>query len=133
MSEPFEQMLQGGHPNSLGRTQEVVNIALADQGRLEDLFATIRSEDAVVRLRVGDALGASSYRVLQRYLTSSTDWIVLNVTMDVLTQWAGSDPGLRIWLVPQLERLSRDSRKSVATRAGKRLAEIRRELNESGA
>ncbi len=71
--------------------------------------------------------------VLQRYLTSSTDWIVLNVTMDVLTQWAGSDPGLRIWLVPQLERLSRDSRKSVATRAGKRLAEIRRELNESGA
>lgn len=56
VSEQFAQMLTGGHPNSLGRTEEVVAIVLADQARLEELFATMTSEDEVVRLRVGDAL-----------------------------------------------------------------------------
>ena len=30
----FREMLAGGHPNSLGRTVEVVEIVLADQSRL---------------------------------------------------------------------------------------------------
>lgn len=62
--------------------------------------------------------------LLQRNLTGSTDWIVLNVTMDVLTHWARHDPPLAAWLRPELERLRRDSRKSVATRASRRLAEL---------
>lgn len=62
--------------------------------------------------------------LLQRSLTRSKDWIVLNVTMDVLTQWADRDPPLARWLVPELERLGQDSRKSVAGRAMKRLGEL---------
>ena len=37
-SESFEEMLAGGHPNSLGRTIEVADIVLADSKRLSDLY-----------------------------------------------------------------------------------------------
>lgn len=171
--ESFAEMLRGGHPNSLGRTEEVVGVVLADRTRLDDLFATIADPDEVVRLRVGDALekvcrdqpgwfvahverllgdfarieqpsvqwhlaqmfqrlrddlsadqAQRATELLQRNLTRSADWIVLNVTMDVLTGWARHDRALAGWLVPELERLSHDDRKSVAKRASKRLAEL---------
>ena len=63
--------------------------------------------------------------LLQDNLTGSTDWIVLNVTMDVLAGWAGSDQQLARWLAPVLERLRGDRRASVAKRAAKRLGELR--------
>jgi len=52
----FEGMLQGGHPNSLGRTLEVVEILLLDPGRMDELFNCYTSEDEVVRLRVSNAM-----------------------------------------------------------------------------
>ena len=169
----FATMLTGGHPNSLGRTQEVVDIVAADRARLEELFAAIDDPDEVVRLRVGDALekvcrerpewfvpfverilgelgpltqpsvrwhvaqmlhhlrGAldpvqrqRATALLQHNLVDSTDWIVLNVTVDVLTEWAGGDPALATWLRPRLEELTLDRRPSVAKRATMRLAEL---------
>lgn len=59
--------------------------------------------------------------LLQRNLTGSTDWIVLNVTMDVLSEWARHDAALVGWLAPELERLSHHDRKSVAKRASRLL------------
>lgn len=56
MAEAFEEMLTGGHPNSLGRTIEVVERVLADVARFEELFACYRSEDEVVRLRTSNAM-----------------------------------------------------------------------------
>ena len=38
VKESFEVMLKGGHPNSLGRTVEVVDIVLANPDKLEDLY-----------------------------------------------------------------------------------------------
>lgn len=174
MSAPFADMLTGGHPNSLGKTEQVVGIVLADHGRLNELFAAVADPDEVVRMRVGDALekvcreqpdwfvphidhvldvlGAvdqpsvqwhvaqmlqhlrgdlsaaqeqRAKRLLQRNLSTSTDWIVLNVTMDVLTEWATRDPSLTCWLRPELERLHHDQRRSVAKRATMRLAQLR--------
>ena len=173
MPEPFADMLKGGHPNSLGRTGEVVGIVLADCARLEELFATMADPDEVVRMRVGDALekvcreqpgwfiahvdrlisdlgkieqpsvqwhvaqmlqhvhGDLSHdqaqqgtELLQRNLSRSTDWIVLNVTMDALAAWADRDTPLADWLAPELERLRQDERKSVSRRASKHLAEL---------
>lgn len=170
---PFANMLSGGHPNSLGRTEEVVGIVLADHGRLDELFASMTHPDAVVRMRVGDALekvcrerpgwfvpnierilddlaevnqpsvqwhvaqmlqhlrddlsddqAQRATKLLQRNLTGSRDWIVLNVTMDVLTAWSRCDLALGRWLTPELERLRQDTRKSVAKRASMRLAEL---------
>jgi hypothetical protein len=56
MSEPFVDMLSGGHHNSLGRTQEVVGIVIDAKLRLDELFACLDSADELVRLRAGDAL-----------------------------------------------------------------------------
>ncbi len=166
-------MLRGGHPNSLGRTGEVVGIVLGDRTRLQELFATMAGPDKLVRLRVGDALEKvcrerpewfvghidhllsdlgqiaqpsvqwhvaqmlqhlrgdlsddqlhQATELLQRNLSSSTDWIVLNVTMDVLTRWATRDMQLADWIRPELERLRRDARRSVAKRASMRLEDL---------
>ncbi len=171
VTTPFADMLTGGHPNSLGRTEEVVGIVLTDHGRLDELFATMADPDEVIRMRIGDALekvcrerpswfvshighllgdlgnidqpsvqwhvaqmldhlrsdlsddqAKRALRLLQRNLTGSTDWIVLNVTMDVLTQWSACDSLLAGWLMPELERLRQAKRKSVARRASMRLA-----------
>ena len=54
--EGFEDMLSGGHPNSLGRTDEVVDVVLANDERFAELFDCYRSDDEVVRLRTSSAL-----------------------------------------------------------------------------
>lgn len=173
MAEPFTKLLTGGHPNSLGRAEEVVAIVLADRARLEELFASLADPDELVRMRVGDALekvcreqpqwfvphidrlidevggieqpsvqwhvaqmlrhlrgdlsvdqARRATDLLQRNLTRSTDWIVLNVTMDVLAEWSKDSSALADWLARELDRLRLDERKSVAKRASKHLAEL---------
>ena len=59
--------------------------------------------------------------ILKRNLMTNKDWIVQNHTMETLGTWAETDEDLRTWLVPQLERLVDDHRKSVAGRARKLL------------
>ncbi|MEP1123527.1 MAG: hypothetical protein ABJH68_06510 [Ilumatobacter sp.] len=54
--EEFEAMLSGGHPNSLGRTLEVVDAVLDDRSRLGDLYHCYFSDDKVVRLRMSSAM-----------------------------------------------------------------------------
>ena len=50
-SGTFESMLSGGHPNSLGRTLEVVQIILSEPDKLDELYSCYSSSDEVVRLR----------------------------------------------------------------------------------
>lgn len=170
MHERFEDMLTGGHPNSLGRTVEVVDAVLGAPKRFEELFLCYRSEDEVVRLRTSSAMKrveaahhtllvpyldrfikevgaldqpsaqwtlaqlfvrlegdmsakqrAAALKILKRNLAQHDDWIVLNTTMETLSDWARHELPLRRWLQPHLERLSSDPRKSVASRAKKKL------------
>ena len=167
-SESFEEMLTGGHPNSLGRTIEVVDIVLANSTRLADLYNCYFSVDEIVRFRTSNAIKRISLehpewlipyigkliseisnihqpsaqwtlanlfqtlsvfmsetqiqnakKVLQKNLETYTDWIVLNNTMETLSKWAKKDSILKEWLLPHLDRLARDPRKSVAGRAKK--------------
>lgn len=167
-SESFEEMLTGGHPNSLGRTIEGVNIVLADSTRLSDSYNCYFSDDEIVRLRTSNAIKRISLenpewlvpyvdklisevsninqpsaqwtlatlfqnlsifmsetqreqakKILQKNLETYTDWIVLNNTMDTLSKWAKKDSILKEWLLPHLERLTQDPRKSVSGRAKK--------------
>lgn len=60
--EPFTEMLAGGHPNSLGRTAEVVDLILADPSRLEELYGCYSSPDEVVRLRTSSAFKRVSWK-----------------------------------------------------------------------
>lgn len=53
--ESFEEVLTaGGHSNSLGRANEVLQIVLDDRTRLNELFGCIFADDAWVRMRAID-------------------------------------------------------------------------------
>jgi len=56
MAHSFEKMLTGGHPNSLGKTIDVVEQTLAEPERFEELFDCYTSNDEVVRLRTSNAM-----------------------------------------------------------------------------
>ncbi len=167
----FESMLKGGHPNSLGRTLEVVDIVLAQPKQLKQLYQCYFSDDEIVRLRTSNALKrvcrehpdwlvpyidsliaeiakidqastqwtlanlfemlesfmnkeqkSKAKSILKKNLENHTDWIVLNMTMQTLAGWAQSDKRLTKWMIPHLQRLAEDPRKSVAKKASKSLA-----------
>ena len=59
--------------------------------------------------------------ILKVNLVHHQDWIVLNMTMETLGQWANKDETLRTWMKPHLNRLSKDPRKSVSKKAVKTL------------
>ncbi|MEM9984217.1 MAG: hypothetical protein AAF804_03910 [Bacteroidota bacterium] len=62
--------------------------------------------------------------IMQHNLAHHQDWIVLNTTMETLVKWSKKDHRLKAWLIPHLQRLSQDARKSVAKRASKYLASL---------
>lgn len=104
----FEEMLTGGHPNSLGNTVEVVNQILADRKKLDDLYQCYFSDDEVVRLRVSNAM--------KRICKEHPDWLVsyidkflkdISKINQASTQWTLAQ--LFLWLedemtTPQLEK-----------------------------
>ena len=85
------------------------------QWTLAQLFKVYEKEMDTVQIE-------KAKTVMKRNLIQHTDWIVLNQTMDTLAKWSRKDEALKIWLLPQLQRLSADSRKSVAKRASKLLS-----------
>ena len=113
MSETFEEMLTGGHPNSLGRTVEVVETVLANPVRFDELFACYRSDDPVVRLRTSNAL--------KRVEAERRD-LVLPVADALIDEIGVLDQPSAQWTVAQLlGRLTPDLTAAQRTRATKRL------------
>jgi len=173
MNESFEEMLKGGHPNSLGRTLEVVEIIENDPSKLEELYGCYFSQDELVRLRVSNGIKrisrehkewlipyidrllneiskidqastkwtlAELFRTLTEFMSPSQylkakeilkynldnnkDWIVINWTMQTLAEWAVTEPDLREWLKPKLEKFSKDNHKSISGRAKKLIGKL---------
>ncbi|GAB4397541.1 MAG: hypothetical protein OHK0053_14220 [Microscillaceae bacterium] len=171
----FEARLQGGHPNSLGNTLEIVEEVLTQNHYFPELFNCYFSDDAIVRLRTSNAMKRicraqksilvpyinqllteiaaidqasvqwtlsqlfgmlkaemspeqieAAKKIMKKNLENHHDWIVLNQTIDTLSQWAKKDLQLKEWLQPHLERLSADSRKSIAGRAKKMMAALKK-------
>lgn len=92
-TESFEQMLTGGHPNSLGRTIELVELVLAQPERLEELYHCYFSNDEVVRLRTSNAI--------KRVTKAHPDWIVPYLDR-LLTEVAAIDQASAQWTLAQL-------------------------------
>ena len=59
--------------------------------------------------------------IMKNNLENHTDWIVLNYSMETLSEWSKEDEGLKDWIVPHLIRLEKEPRKAVAGRARKML------------
>ena len=93
MSETFEAMLTGGHPNSLGRTIEVVDAVLADDSKTEELFLCYRSADEVVRLRVSNAM---------RRVQAERPDLVLPYVDRLIDEIGALDQASAQWTLPKL-------------------------------
>lgn len=105
--EPFAQMLTGGHPNSLGRTLEIVETVLSDHARLADLYDCCLNEDEIVRLRALNGI--------RRVFNAEPKWFDAYVER-FLTEIAAIDQASAKWTVAQLAlelqgRLSADQRR----------------------
>lgn len=169
----IEEMLSGGHPDTVGRAWEVVDMIFARPSLLPELFDCFQSPDEVVRYRASRALEdiaaerpdllvpyldrlitevgalkqasaqqtvAQLFRTLSAAMTGaqigaarrlladnleySTDWIVLNATMETLTAWATRDAELAAWLRPWLDYYAGDERRSVAKKAREMLDQL---------
>lgn len=92
-NESFETMLTGGHPNSLGRTVEVVDIVLAEVSRLSELYNCYFSKDEVVRLRTSNAL--------KRICAEHPEWLVPYLDK-LLSEVANIDQASAQWTLAQL-------------------------------
>lgn len=62
--------------------------------------------------------------IIKHNLETESDWIVLNNSMETLALWGKEDDSLNNWLLPHLQKLSQDGRKSVAKRALKYLSQM---------
>jgi hypothetical protein len=93
MSESFEEMLSGGHPNSLGRTIEVVNLVLADRSKLQELYDCWHSKDELVRLRVSNAM--------KRVMREHPDWLISYIDRFITDISKINQPSTQ-WTIAQL-------------------------------
>jgi len=99
----------------------LTDIAAIDQAStqwtLANLFLYLQKEMDEVQMN-------SAKEIMKRNLATHDDWIVLNNSMETLGQWSKKDVELKAWLLPHLQRLSQDSRKTVAKRASKFLTQF---------
>jgi hypothetical protein len=91
--ESFETMLTGGHPNSLGRTVEVVEMVFKDSSRLAELYNCYFSKDEVVRLRTSNAL--------KRICAEHPEWLVPYIDK-LLSEVAAINQASAQWTLAQL-------------------------------
>jgi hypothetical protein len=91
--ESFETLLTGGHPNSLGRTVEVVDLVLKDSSRLSELYNCYFSSDEVVRLRTSNAL--------KRVCAEQPEWLVPYIDK-LLSEVANIKQASAQWTLAQL-------------------------------
>jgi hypothetical protein len=94
----------------------VINQA-STQWTLANLFLYLQKEMTDVQI-------TSAKEILKHNLATHNDWIVLNNSMETLGQWSKKDANLKAWMLPHLQRLSQDSRKTVVKRASKFLAQF---------
>ena len=98
--EAIESMLTGGHPNSMGRTVEVVELVVADRSRLQELFGCYGSADPVVRLRTSSAL--------KRLEAARHEWLIPFVDRLIDDVGALDQPSAQWTLAKLLLRLTPD-------------------------
>ena len=105
----FEIMLTGGHPNSLGRTLEVVALIEASPHRMDEAYQCYQSADAVVRLRTSSIFKRLIRAEPSRYNEwaerlidevaaidqASAQWTVAQIIGENLDLWDQHDDALK--------------------------------------
>lgn len=94
----------------------IKEISLIDQASTQWTLSTLFGE---LEKSMSPKEKKAAEKIMRNNLANHEDWIVLNTTMDTLSKWAKKDGKLKGWLRPHLDRLTKDSRKSIANRAKK--------------
>ncbi len=94
-------------------------IAAIDQASTQWTLALLFD---LTRHLLSDAQHERALAIMKHNLAENDDWIVLNNSMKILAKWAKDDMDLQLWLHPHLQRLTGETRKSVASQAKKALA-----------
>lgn len=89
----FEERLEGGHPNSLGNTVEIVEEVLEENELFNELYNCYFSNDEVVRLRTSNAMK----RICKAKIT-----ILIPYIDRFLTEIAVIDQASTQWTLSQL-------------------------------
>lgn len=96
MQEPFNQILAaGGHANSLGRVNEVIEIVLKQKSRLDELYGCLFEEDAWVRMRAADAL--------EKICRTNPEWLLPYIDRLAKEVSPSAQPSLQ-WHLAQIYR-----------------------------
>lgn len=82
------------------------------QWTLSQLFLSLEKE-------LDDVQREKAMAIMKNNLAGHNDWIVLCQTMETLGKWSKKDEVLKTWLLPHLERLSKDKRNAVSKKAHK--------------
>lgn len=77
------------------------------QRTFSQLMLTVQSELSITQRN-------QTISIIFRYLQDSSDWIVLTTSMKTLAEWAKDDQSVKTKLLPYLQHLTQDSRKSVS-------------------
>lgn len=117
--ENFRAMLTGGHPNSLGRTLEAVEVVLSTPERMEELYQCYFSDDEIVRLRTSNAI--------RRIFKARTDWFETYADR-LLSEITQIDQPSTKWTLAQLwlehkKRLTQDQKNAASENLVKTLIE----------
>jgi hypothetical protein len=67
---------------------------------------------------------ASAVKLLKGNLSTSKDWIVINMTLESLAKFAREDARLRRWLLPVMRQYQGSDYKSIAIRARRLCAKL---------
>lgn len=108
----FEAMLREGKANSLGRTEEVVDVVLDDRRKVRSLYACYGSDDEWVRLRVSNAF--------KRVFRAKPEWFEAWADRFIDEVAAIEQPSAQ-WTVAQLLTENADVLDEEQTRRAKRV------------
>jgi hypothetical protein len=73
---------------------------------------------------MNDVQRSRAIEVMKHNLRTDEDWIVQNTTIESLAHFATQDDKLKVWLIPQLEKMTSNKHKSVARRSEKLLLKL---------
>lgn len=94
MTQNFSDMfMEGGHANSLGRVNDVIELVLRDKSRLDELYNCLFHDDAWVRMRAADTL--------EKICRTHPDWLVSYIDRIQKELSASTQASIR-WHVAQI-------------------------------
>ena len=107
-----------------GLVQPFVPRLLTEMSRIDQASVQWHLAQILTEVQLDERQRAEAIAILERYLDTSGDWIVTNLSLQALATFARTSPEVRARLASRLHRYERSRYRSVSSRARKLLAEF---------